>query len=181
MKRSLAICVALAVVSVVLFGASAALAQGSALWNRLSVDGQFWQSVTVEEVREALDGGADANARGEYGRTPLHLAAAWSETPGVIEALLAGGADVNVRDESGETPLHVAAAHSEAPGVVKALLAGGADVDALDDNGRTPLAATNAARQGVALAMRGGVVVGLGALYRAPGVVKALAQAAQDE
>ena len=55
-----------------------------------------------------LAAGADVNARGEYGRTPLHSAARFNENPAMIEALLEAGADVNARDKNGGTPWDLA-------------------------------------------------------------------------
>ncbi|MCY4488482.1 MAG: ankyrin repeat domain-containing protein [Deltaproteobacteria bacterium] len=49
--------------------------------------------------------GADVNARDERGGwTPLHLAAWFSKTPSVVEALLAVGADPTAKDKVGKTP-----------------------------------------------------------------------------
>ncbi len=48
--------------------------------------------------------GADVNAKGIYGTTPLHNAA----TKEIVELLIAAGADVNAKDERGKTPLDLA-------------------------------------------------------------------------
>ena len=117
---------------------NAMLAEAQERW----LTAEFWRTATVEDVRAALAGGADVNARDEKNRTPLHFAAGLSAVPGVVKALLAAGADVDARAELGWTPLHYAALWSAAPGVVKALVAGGADVDARDDDGDTPLFVT---------------------------------------
>ena len=101
---------------------------------------EFFQTATVEQVTACLAAGADVHMRGEYGLTPLHFAAAFSENPTVIETLLAAGADVNMRGEYGLTPLHAAAENNENPAMIEALLAAGADVAArLELLGSTPL------------------------------------------
>ena len=45
--------------------------------------------------------GADVNAKGYDGSTPLH-----SATKEVVELLIANGADVNAKDDNGETSLN---------------------------------------------------------------------------
>jgi len=61
---------------------------------------------TTKPVIKALaDAGADVNARGYGGNTPLHCAARYSNGTGgsVVECLLALGADPLVRNDRGET------------------------------------------------------------------------------
>ena len=100
----------------------------------------FFEIAHVTDVRRCLDAGAWLGARTENGWTPLHrAAAAYNESPAVVQALLDAGAAVDARDEDGETPLHRAAAHRKSPEVVQALLDAGAAVDARNDVGWTPL------------------------------------------
>ena len=62
----------------------------------------------IEAVKQHLDAGADVNAKGKYGRTPLHYAATRGHKK-IIELLSAKGADVNTKIEVGDykrqTPL----------------------------------------------------------------------------
>ena len=62
----------------------------------------------IEAVKQHLDAGADVNAKGRYGRTPLHYAATRGLKK-IIELLIAQGADVNTKievgDYKGQTPL----------------------------------------------------------------------------
>jgi len=62
----------------------------------------------IEAVKQHLDAGADVNAKGRYGRTPLNYAATRGLKE-IIELLIAKGADVNTKievgDYKGQTPL----------------------------------------------------------------------------
>jgi len=89
------------------------------------------RSSLLMEVRSAavarvlLKAGADPSRGGQYGGTPLQVAA--TRVPEVTQALLEGGAPVNQRsDSSGHTPLWYAA-HAGNLEVVKLLLNAGAD------------------------------------------------------
>ena len=75
----------------------------------------FFENAAAVDVSRCLSAGADLEARDALGRTPLHVAAAFSETPSVIAALLDAGADPGARDALGRTPLHVAAAIQRNP------------------------------------------------------------------
>jgi len=83
-----------------------------------------------EVVRALLEAGADANARGYYGQTPLTLAAR-NANPAVATLLLEAGADVNAREWMGRTALHAAASSNENLAVIDLLLEAGADVQAV--------------------------------------------------
>ena len=58
----------------------------------------------IEAVKQHLAEGADVNAKGEKGETPLH-GAAFTGRMEVVELLIENGADVNAKDEDGATPL----------------------------------------------------------------------------
>ena len=78
--------------------------------------------------REGLD---------EYGRTPLHYAAAEAQLVEIIK-LIAAGADVNAQDDNGWSPLHFSA-QAVSPDCTAALLRAGADVSLQDLFGNTAL------------------------------------------
>ena len=84
-----------------LVAGSAALAQPSCGdWNTQA----FFQRATAADGSRCLEAGADLEARGEDGWTPLHVAAGLSGTPAVVTALLAAGADPAARDAGGRIP-----------------------------------------------------------------------------
>ena len=93
----------------------------------------------MEIVELLIAEGADVNAEGIGGMTPLFAAA---NTIGghkeIVELLIANGADVDAKDMVGRTPLHRAVGedHKE---IVELLIANGADVNAKDAFSKTPL------------------------------------------
>lgn len=101
----------------------------------LSLD--FWRNAGFDDVRAALDCGADIETKDDDGGTPLHWAAGFGE-PSVVTVLLDYGANIEAKDDSGRTPLHRAALFGE-PSVVIVLLDRGANVYAQNNDGETPL------------------------------------------
>ena len=100
----------------------------------------IWEAAdqgNIEAVKQHLDAGANVNAKGSVGWTPLHKAAKEGHKE-VAELLITKGADVNAKDNNGETPLHAAAlnGHKE---IAELLIAKGADVNAKNVVGMTPL------------------------------------------
>jgi uncharacterized protein len=73
----------------------------------------------------------------EYGRTPLHYAAADGNSD-EVSRILSEGADPDAQDDNGWSPLHFAA-QAVSPTVTSLLLAAGARVDVADSSGNTPL------------------------------------------
>ena len=90
---------------------------------------------TAAQVRAALSGGADVNARNVKGSVPLMVAAANASDPGVVAALLEAGADIGAKNSQGATPLMVAAQWN-GPEIVALLLEAGADAEAKDGAGK---------------------------------------------
>ncbi len=100
----------------------------------------FFEKATLKIVERMLATGVDANAKDEWGFTPLHFAAAFNDEPDVITALVDAGANLDARDkEWGATPLHWAAWSNDNPGIIIALVDGGADPNARDGRQSTPL------------------------------------------
>lgn len=51
---------------------------------------------------------ADVNQANEFGRSPMHVAAALESATCIIDVLAEAGADVNARDKTGLTPIEIA-------------------------------------------------------------------------
>lgn len=79
----------------------------------------------TELVLQLLAAGADPNARGTWGDTPL-IRAVESDAEALVGALLEAGADPNVPNRGGELPLDIAAQSGEAK-VIRLLVAAGAE------------------------------------------------------
>ena len=91
----------------------------------------------IEDVKHHLAAGADVNAKGSYGFTPLHAAASKGHKD-IVELIIAKGADVNAINIFRETPLHRASL-SGYEEVIELLITNGADVSVQDINGSTSL------------------------------------------
>lgn len=98
-------------------------------------DGEMDRGETerVEIIEMLIKAGADVNARGRIGQTPIFYAIF---TPGAVKPLLKAGADINARDSFGDTTLTRNAYHEP---FVKELLADGADPAVVDNQGETAL------------------------------------------
>ena len=83
----------------------------------------YFQAATLEQVTACLDtGGADLEAQNARGYTPLHAAAADSDSPAVIEALTNAGANPLAKDGRGRTPLHLVATRAGSSAIIRAFL-----------------------------------------------------------
>ncbi|NRA43315.1 MAG: ankyrin repeat domain-containing protein [Pseudomonadales bacterium] len=72
----------------------------------------------------------------QFGNSPIHLVAGWSE-PEILAYLIKSGANVNQVGEGGLTPLHIAVENNDLASV-KVLLSSGAEL-LRDDWSITPL------------------------------------------
>ncbi len=95
------------------------------------------KSGTAVEIRDAINAGANVNAKDNDGVTPL-MRAAIENSSVVVKMLLNAGANVNAENKWGQTPLFLAA-KKNSPEVLRTLLEAGANVDTKNNNGWTPL------------------------------------------
>lgn len=93
---------------------------------------------TVGAAQEALEAGANVNAKDESGNTALHLAALDDNNLKLAQLLLDSGADVDAKNDRGVTALHTAAGKNDKE-LAKLLLDRGADVNAKHGSGDTAL------------------------------------------
>jgi len=92
----------------------------------------------VEDVKNALEKGADINEQHERsGQTPL-MAATLRGKINIVKYLLSEGADLTIPERQGYTPAHGAAFQGR-PDVMKVLIDAGADVNVKHEDGFFPL------------------------------------------
>jgi ankyrin repeat protein len=96
----------------------------------------------LTDVQNALNDGADVNAKNDLGLTVLMRASYGGYTNGsyaeIVKLLLAKGADVNIKTKEGITALTEALSGGNAE-IVKLLLAKGADINVRNSKGETAL------------------------------------------
>ncbi len=97
----------------------------------------IWPSLR-DTVELLLDRGADVDAVGPMGMTPL-IHSADLGIRDAVELFAAHGAAINARVQSGQTALHYAC-RKDYRDIVECLIAKGADINAQDLKGKTPLA-----------------------------------------
>ena len=93
----------------------------------------LWVACTngdVPRLTELLGQGFTVNQQDEFGFSPMHAAASYSQVE-MLRVLLGLGGDVNLRDAEGDTPLLVC----ETPEVFEILVAAGADPNAVNTEG----------------------------------------------
>lgn len=100
---------------------------------------RFWKTASLEEVRSAIEHGADLKATDKTGVTALMFAAGYSHDPDIITLLIRHGADLKARDRIGGSILMAAAGHNQQPDMVTRLIEHGADIEATDHVGKTAL------------------------------------------
>ena len=90
----------------------------------------------MQQVKKAIQSGADVNAKDEDGACPLGLAAGHGHV-NIVRTLIKAGADIDWEAPRGQTALHVAALsrHTE---VVRTLIFAGADVNARIQSKKAP-------------------------------------------
>lgn len=117
----------------------------SALESWPVLDVETWRIMSVTQLSGLLQD-HDANARTNFGATPLIFVSSHNANPEVLQVLLNAGADVNARDDAGGTAFMYAVLYNDNPEPLLALLLeAGADINAQDDFGGTalPYAAMN--------------------------------------
>jgi ankyrin repeat protein len=91
-------------------------------------------SGNLDAVKNAVNNGADVNAKDEEGVTPLMQA----KSAEIAQLLISNGANVNAKDNDGWTPLHWTC-HKGYSEIAQLLINNGADINAKDNDGHTPL------------------------------------------
>jgi ankyrin repeat protein len=93
---------------------------------------------TVDDVRSLIQEGADVNQLMEDSRTPLHIAAEYSDNPELFRLLFNSGAIVDPLDYPNETPFESILKKDNIE-LVKLFIDAGVNIHRVDQNGDTPL------------------------------------------
>lgn len=104
----------------------------------------------IKKIKSLMESGIDPNAKDEYGRTPLHAAAAVGNV-NAVRTLIAYGADINIKSTGRvqAVPILIQAATNAHFDVVKILLESGANPKVQDNAGLTALFWAACIRQSV--------------------------------
>ena len=109
---------------------------------------QICRRGTIEEVRAAIENGADVNAKQQSGQSAL-FSAVQNKNLDVVSLLIKKGADVNARDNEGFTVLMMVASMIPDPiPIMRELIDNGADLNSQDKEGETALMFAAEAMQG---------------------------------
>jgi hypothetical protein len=125
------------------------------LQQRVPVDGEDasgWTALmyaagpgSIDQVRQLLAAGADANHRSRAGETVVFAAAASPDNAvAKLRLLQRAGASVLASSNDGTTPLMIAAAHPQQPEVLRELIAMGANPASRNAQGKTAVDVLNA-------------------------------------
>ncbi|CAO3590888.1 unnamed protein product [Absidia cylindrospora] len=98
----------------------------------VAADGQ------LERLKELVEGGAEPNAKDDFGYTPIHAAVSYNHKE-ILDYLLNNGGDINVEDFDKDTPLYVC----ETTDMARFLLDRGADPSHRNREGISPAQTTN--------------------------------------
>ena len=136
LKHKKLIVVAVVVLSAMLF----AVPSWCATFRKKISDQQFvdmCKEGNTHGVLEAINAGANVNAKNKYGRTALMAAAQEGHTE-IFDTLIKAGANINAKDNEGLTALMGAAVNGHTE-TVNALIKAGAEVNAKNNDGYTAL------------------------------------------
>jgi hypothetical protein len=87
----------------------------------------------LDNLKVALENGADINIKNSLGQTPLHIAAIKNDKD-IAELLINNGAKIEVKDNNGETPLFCSIRFGSSD-VFTLLASKGVDFDVVNNNG----------------------------------------------
>jgi ankyrin repeat protein len=107
------------------------------LSSRLHLVARFGLRECINDIWDSLETDAQPNSQDSLGRTPLLLAAQYSQEH-IVDTLLNQGADCRIPNEEGLTPFHYAAQNGNML-LVERLIVAGADVNAKSGGGRSAL------------------------------------------
>jgi ankyrin repeat protein len=93
---------------------------------------------TVDDVRALIEKGVDVNQPMEDRRTPLHIAAQYSDNPELFRLLLNAGANIDPDGSSNDTPFELILKKDNIE-LVKLFIDAGVNIQRIDYHGKTPL------------------------------------------